>query len=54
MDITDSFDFMMSWSTNQVSTRYAGNTNDANSVIDLIFLRPNFAEFDNHTIYPEL
>ena len=54
VDVADSFDLMLSYSTNQVLTRYSDNMNDANSVIDLMFLRPNSLEFDNYTIYPEL
>ena len=41
-------------STNQVSTKYSDNVNDANSVINLMFFRPNILKFDNYTIYPEL
>ena len=54
VDVADSFDLMLSYPTNQVLTRYLDNVNDANSVIDLMFLRPNSLEFDNYTIYSEL
>ena len=53
-DIADSLDLLLSNPTNQVPTGYSDNTNDANSVIDLMFLRPNFSEIDNHTIHPKL
>ena len=53
IDITDSMNFCMSRSTNQVPTRYLENQNDSNSAIDLMFLRPDSLELDNHTIYPE-
>ena len=43
----------MSKSTNQVHTRYLDNVEDSDSIIDLIFLRPNYLEINNHIIYPE-
>jgi len=54
VDVADSFDILLSLSTNQVPTRYSDNVNNANFVIDIIFLRPNSLEFDNYTIYPKL
>jgi len=54
VDVADSFDLLLSLSTNQVPTRYSDNVNNANFVIDIIFLRPNSLEFDNYTIYPKL
>jgi len=54
VDVADSFDLMLSYPTNQVLTRYSDNVNDANSVIDLMFLKHNSLEFDNYTIYSEL
>jgi len=54
VNVANSFDLLLLQSTNQVSTRYSDNTNDTNSVIDLMFLRPNSLEFDNYTIHPEL
>ena len=52
-DIASFLDFLLSNSTSQVSTRYLDNTNNSNSIIDLIFLRPNSLEFNNYTIYPK-
>ena len=40
-------------STNQVSIRYIDNLNDANSVIDLIFLWCDSSKLDNYFIHPE-
>jgi len=54
VDVADSFDLLLSLSTNQVPTRYSDNVNNANFVIDIIFLRLNSLEFDNYTIYPKL
>jgi len=53
-DIADSMDLYLSKSTNQVSTRYSNNTNESNSVINFMFLRPNSLELDNYMIYLEL
>ena len=39
--------------TNQVPTRYLNNLQDIDLVIDLIFLRPTFLEFNNHSIHPD-
>jgi len=52
-DIADSIDLCLSKSTNQIPTRYSDNVNDSNTTIDLMFLRPNSLEFNNHTIHPE-
>ena len=38
----------------QVLTRYTNNSNDSNSMIDLIFLWANTGEFNTHTILPNL
>ena len=54
IDIADAFDISLSHSTNFVPTRYLDNENNLNFVIDLIFLRSNTLEFDNHTILLEL
>ena len=52
-DIADFLDLILSNPTNYVPTRDSGNANDANSVINLMFLWPNSLEIDNHTIYLE-
>jgi len=54
VDIANDFDLSLSHSTNSIPTRYLDNGNNSNSVIDLMFLRPNTLEFDNYTIPPEL
>jgi len=53
-DIMDSLDLFLSNPTNQVPTRYLDNANDSNSVINLMFLRPNSSEINNHTIHSDL
>ena len=53
IDITNTFDLSFLYSTNFVSTRYLDNNNYSNSVIDLMFLRPNSLEFDSY-IYQKL
>jgi len=53
IDIANLIDLCLSKSTNQVSTKYLYNIEDSNSIIDLIFLRPNSLEIDNHIIYLE-
>ena len=51
--IADSFNLSLSYSTDQVLTRYLDNANDLNSVIDLIFLCSNSSELDTYCIHPE-
>jgi len=51
IDITNAFDLLLSHSTNFIPTRYLDNRNNSNSIIDLMFLKP---EFDNYTILSEL
>ena len=53
VDIASAFDLSLSHSTNSVPTRYSDNRNNLNSVIDLMFLKLNMLEFDNHTILSE-
>jgi len=53
-DIADVFDLSSSHPTNPCTTRYLDNGNNSNSVIDLMFLRPNFSELDNHFILSDL
>jgi len=54
LDIADLFDLKLSVSIQQVSTCYANNSNDANSVINLIFLCLNLSKIDNHQILSKL
>jgi len=54
VDIADAFDLSLSYSTNSISIRYLDNRNNSNSVIDLMFLKPNTLEFENYIILPEL
>ena len=51
--VADSFHLELSRSTKQVPTRYLDNQQDSNLVINLIFLRPEFLEHNNYTIYPD-
>ena len=53
VDIADAFDLLLLYFTNSVLTRYLNNKNNVNSVIDLMFLRPNMLEFNNHIILSE-
>ena len=52
-DIADSMDLCLFKATNQVLTRYSDNTNELNSVINLMFLRSNSLELDNYMIHLE-
>jgi len=45
-DISDSFSLNISNPIKYVSTRYSDNDHNANSVLDLVFLRPSFPEFN--------
>ena len=54
IDIVDMFDLSFLNPINPISTRYSDNCNNSNSVIDLMFLRPNFIELNNYLILPEL
>ena len=51
--ITDSFNLGLSIPTNQVPTRCSNNFQDANLVLDLIFLHFGSSELNNHVIHPE-
>jgi len=53
-DITDSLNLELSISIIQVSIRYANNSQESNSGIDLIFLCANREEFNKHMISPNL
>ena len=51
--IADSFNLFLSFSMDQVPTGYSDNTNDSNSVLDLMFLRCDSEEINLHIIYPD-
>ena len=50
--VVDSLHLELSKPTKHFPTRYSDNQQDFNSVIDLIFLRPESLEYDNHSIHP--
>ena len=52
-DITNAFDLSFSYLINPIPTRYLDNSSDSNAAINLIFLKSNFLELDNHLILPE-
>ena len=52
-DIVDSMNSCLSRPANPVSSRYLDNRNNSNLVIDLMFLRQDLLEFNNHIIYPD-
>jgi len=52
-DIADAFNLSFSYPTHPVPTRYSDNSKNLNSVINLIFLRPNSLELNNYSIFSE-
>jgi len=54
MKLADFFGLGLSILVNQVSTQYANNPNDSNSVIDFMFLTANSEKFNNYSIIPNL
>ena len=52
-NIADSMNLCLLRPTNPVPTRYLDNLNDSNLAINLIFLRQDSLEFDNHIIHPD-
>ena len=52
-DIADSFHLELSKPAEFFPTRYSYNTQDLNSVLDLMFLYLNSSEHDNHHIHPD-
>ena len=53
MIIADSLNLELSILTNQVPTRYLDTVSEANSVINLMFLRSGSNKLNNHSIHPE-
>ena len=51
--IADSFNLFLSFSTEQVPTRFSDNVNDSDSVLDLMFLQCNSEEINSHVIHPD-
>jgi len=51
-DIADSFSLNVSKPIENVLARFSDNSNNANSVLDLVFLCPSFPEFNHHIIHP--
>ena len=52
-DIADSFSIALSKPTENFPTRFLDNDQNSNSVLDLIFTRPLFIEFNYHHIHPD-
>ena len=52
--ITDSLSLELSSSLNPGPTRFMDNSQDSNSVIDLVFLPPNNSGFSKHTLHPDI
>jgi len=52
--IANLFNLEISMPINQISTRYADNTSESNSVIDLMFIQSNSEELDTHIILLDL
>jgi len=51
IDVADSFQLELSEPTNRIPTRYSDNQCELNLVINLMFLRLDFLEHNNHSIY---
>ena len=53
-EVANILNLEQSSSINLVSTRYADNLNNYNSIIDLMFLRSDSEEFNSNLIIPDL
>ena len=51
--IADSFNLALSTPTNSCPTRYSDTAEEANSIIDLMFLHYGLSELNHHFILPE-
>ena len=54
LTIADSLGLEFSPSLNPDPTRYADNSQDSNSVLDLVFIPPDNIEFGKNILYPEI
>ena len=52
-DVVDAMNLGLSKYNDQVSTRYSDNQQDSKLIINLMFLRLNSLEYDNHCIHPD-
>ena len=52
-DVADSFSLEISKPTENLPTRFFGNYQDSNSILNLVFLQSFLLEFNNHYIYPD-
>ena len=50
-EIADSLGLEISKPIENVPTRYSDNPQETDSIIDLVFLRPNSSKLDNHHIH---
>ena len=51
--IADSFNLFLSFPIERFPTRFSDNSNNSNSVIDLMFLRCDSEEINSHIIHPD-
>ena len=52
-NIADSFSLEISKLTKNLSTRFSGNYQDSNFILNLVFLQPFSLEFNNHCIHSD-
>ena len=52
-DIADSLSLSISNPIKNIPTRFSDNDNNANSVLDLVFLCLSFLKFNHHVIHPD-